>query len=232
MKRKQIKQERKAGNYVSLSSNAFYDNKLSDGCKILLMSLLNDSEDFNVSEKVYCKRLNISKKTYHSRMKKLEENGYIRRTKIEGKVAPINGKGGKKSDSSKVLYFYTISEYGNLNNNPKEEVVENQEIKKDDEMEAKPNLKTLYWDSPFGKNMSEFIKQEVAVFSVDKKQDVYKNIRHRINNKFNEKFEEIAKYIEDGRNNIATEESNSTINNKEWVNKLIKQSIEIESNKK
>jgi DNA-binding Lrp family transcriptional regulator len=226
---KKLRVEKKTGNFFSANNKILLDSNLSDGSKILLIAILNDSDYFNVSEKVYCKRLNISKKTYHSRMKNLEENGYIRRTNIEGKVAPINGKGGKKSDSSKVLYFYTISEYGNLNNKPKEEIVENQTIKKGYE---KPNLRTLYWDSPFGKTMSEFIEQKIAAFSVDKKQDVYENIRHRISNKFNEKFEEIVKYIEEEKNVIAKAEAESTIYNNEWVNKLIEQSIEIELKKK
>jgi DNA-binding Lrp family transcriptional regulator len=225
---KKIRSEKKAGNFFSASTKILLDNKLTDGSLRLLINILNDSDDFNISETVYCNRLNITKKTFHNRMQNLEEAGYIKRTEIDGKVAPINGKEGKKANSTKKMYFYTVCEYGNLNTKT-EKIIINNKIEND--MNSLEQIKKNYWDSSFGQEVKNSIIQEISVFSSGSKKDISKNIKIRINNKMNEKFQEICNYLEEGKKNIAEEEAKETVNDKNWIFKTIKQSIEIESKK-
>ena len=74
------------------------DNNLTSNSKILLIEILSDRDDWDLSRKNYLKRLEWAPKTFNDAIVNLEENGYIRRTKI------LNTR----------YYFYTISEYGNL----------------------------------------------------------------------------------------------------------------------
>lgn len=74
------------------------DNNLSSNAKILLIEILSDRDDWDLSRKNYLKRLEWAPKTFNDAILKLEENGYIRRTPI----------------LNTIYYFYTISEYGNL----------------------------------------------------------------------------------------------------------------------
>jgi hypothetical protein len=120
---KKLRTEKKSGNFFSASSKILLDSNLTLSSLRLLIAILNDSDDFNISETVYCNKLNMKKQTYYDALKNLEQNGYLRKTEIDGKVAPINGKGGKKANSSKVMYFYIVSEFGNLNTTKSEDVI-------------------------------------------------------------------------------------------------------------
>lgn len=74
------------------------DKNLTSNSKILLIEILTDRDDCDLSQTTYCNRLQWDKKQFDRAIVNLEENGYIRRTKI------LNTR----------YYFYTVSEYGNL----------------------------------------------------------------------------------------------------------------------
>ncbi len=227
---KKIRSEKKAGNFFSASTKILLDTNLNFNSLRLLISILNDSDDFNISETVYCNRLNMKKTTYYDAIKNLEQNGYLKRTEIKGKVAPIKGKGGKKANSTKKMYFYTVSEYGNLNTKT-EKIINNNKIEIKNDMNSLEQFKNNYWNSLYGQEVKNIIIKEISTFSSKSKKDISKNIKIRINNKMNEKFQEIQNYLEEGKKNIAEEEANETVNDKNWIFKTIKQSIEIESKK-
>lgn len=74
------------------------DKNITSNAKLLLIEILSDKDDFDFSRKLYLNRLGWDKKQLDRAIVCLENNGYIRKTKI-----------GKTN-----FNFYTISEYGNL----------------------------------------------------------------------------------------------------------------------
>ena len=96
----------------SIPKSIIEDTNLSGNALKLILSILGDNdENFNLSETTYCNRLKWSTTTFYRAIDDLIKCGYIKRTLIdEDKVIP----GIKKAGSKKKVYFYTISEYGNI----------------------------------------------------------------------------------------------------------------------
>jgi len=102
----------KAGTYTMAPYHITRDSRLTSNAKILLIEILSDADDFRLSQSLYCKRLSWDKKQFDRAIQCLIKAGYVKRTPIDEKVSI---PGVKKAGSKKVLYHYTISEYGNLN---------------------------------------------------------------------------------------------------------------------
>lgn len=101
----------KVGTYTMVPYHILRDKKLNSNAKILLIEILSDSDDFKLSQTVYCNRLGWDKKQFDRAMTCLIENGYIKRTQIDDdKYIPTI----KKAGSKKIIYYYTVSEFGNL----------------------------------------------------------------------------------------------------------------------
>lgn len=103
--------------FTSIHTSILNDTRLSSNAFRLLTSILSDNDEtFNLSQTVYCNRLGWNNKTFQRAIDDLIECGYIRRTEISNdKHIP----GVKKAGSTKKIYFYTVSEYGNLNSKKK-----------------------------------------------------------------------------------------------------------------
>jgi hypothetical protein len=112
MNNKKIRTKKKSGNFVTIDTKIISDKNLSSNAKILLISILSDSDSFEVSQSLYCKRLGWEKNQFTRAIEQLEKTGYVKRTKLDSDKA-IAGK--LKKGSNRILYFYTVSEYGNLN---------------------------------------------------------------------------------------------------------------------
>lgn len=96
-----IRKKLENGKFTTVHNSILFDTRLSPNAFRLFMAILSDSDtQFNLSQTLYCKRLGIAKKTFFSAIANLEECGYLRKS-------PTNVKN---------LFHYTISEYGNLNN--------------------------------------------------------------------------------------------------------------------
>jgi hypothetical protein len=111
MNNKKIRTKKKSGNFVTIDAKIISDKNLTSNAKILLISILSDSDSFEVSQSLYCKRLGWEKNQFTTAIKQLEKSGYVKRTKLDSDKA-IAGK--LKKGSNRILYFYTVSEYGNL----------------------------------------------------------------------------------------------------------------------
>ena len=112
MNNKKIRTKKKSGNFTTIDIKIIKDNNLSSNAKILLISILSDSDSFELSQSLYCKRLGWQKNQFTTAIQQLEKSGYIKRTKLDSDKA-IAGK--LKKGSNRILYFYTVSEFGNLN---------------------------------------------------------------------------------------------------------------------
>jgi hypothetical protein len=111
--------KKKPGSFTTIDLDLIKDKNLTSNAKILLIAILSDSDSFELSQTLYCKRLGWEKNQFTRAIEQLEKNGYINRTQIENdKVVP----GKKKKGSNRILYFYTVSEYGNLNKDNNDEV--------------------------------------------------------------------------------------------------------------
>ena len=111
MNNKKIRTKKKSGSFVTIDNKIILDKNLSSNAKILLISILSDSDSFELSQSLYCKRLGWEKNQFTRAIEQLEKSGYVKRTKLESDKA-IAGK--LKKGSNRILYFYTVSEYGNL----------------------------------------------------------------------------------------------------------------------
>jgi hypothetical protein len=97
-----IRRKNETGKFTTIHNNILNDKRLTPIALRLFIAILSDSDTkFNLSQTVYCDRLGITKKTFFSAIANLEKCGYLR----------------KSPTKVKNLFHYTISEYGNLNNN-------------------------------------------------------------------------------------------------------------------
>ena len=94
--KKLIKRELEKSKFTTVQLNILHDKRLSPNGLRILISLLSDSENFNVSYKLFENRFGISNKTVRAAFNNLEACGYVKRTKL------------------KRGFHYTISEFGNL----------------------------------------------------------------------------------------------------------------------
>jgi hypothetical protein len=96
-----IRKKLENGKFTTVHNSILFDTRLTPNALRLFIAILSDSDtEFNLSQTLYCNRLGITKKTFFSAIANLEECGYLRKS-------PTNVKN---------LFHYTISEYGNLNN--------------------------------------------------------------------------------------------------------------------
>jgi hypothetical protein len=112
MNNKKIRTKKKSGNFTTIDIKIIKDKNLSSNAKILLISILSDSDSFELSQSLYCKRLGWEKNQFTTAIKQLEKSGYVKRTKLDSAKAIV---GKLKKGSNRILYFYTVSEFGNLN---------------------------------------------------------------------------------------------------------------------
>lgn len=117
-----IRKKNEVGKFTTIHHSILLDARLSSTAFRLLTMILSDSDtEFNLSQTLYCKRLDITKPTFFSAIDNLEENGYLRKTELD----PKNTKKVKKT-----LYSYTISEFGNLNTKEKKKELTEKPIEK------------------------------------------------------------------------------------------------------
>ena len=93
-----IKTKNVSGNFTTIQNRILHDKRLSTDSRILLFSILSDSEDFTFSRTGLSKRIGISEHKLDKAIKNLVEFGYMSKTKAHAQY-----------------YHYIISEYGNLN---------------------------------------------------------------------------------------------------------------------
>lgn len=172
MKNKKVipyKNQLKAGTFTMLPNNLLNDNKLKLMSFKLLLSILSDSDEFTLSQTMYCNRLGISDRTFKNCIKDLEENGYVKRSNI-----------GKTH-----FNFYTISIYGNLNKETPEKTPESEP------QETPPsNSKKNY-----GPQIAEFVRIHTNIIYMD---DV-KPKAEEINEKYGHTYrtlQELRKLVE------------------------------------
>ena len=106
---KQVKRiKNNVGEFTTVPYNILRDNNLTPTAKLLLIEILSDRDDFDLSQSVYCKRLGISTGGWYKSIQNLIKFGYIKRTK-------------KKIDGKGIYYDYIIDESGSLST-PTDEV--------------------------------------------------------------------------------------------------------------
>lgn len=96
--KKVIRKDNVAGKFTTIHLSILNDKRLSGNDLRILISILSDADNFNLTRELIMNRFQLNKKTVQQCFKNLEELGYIKRAEL------------------KRGYFYTISEYGNLNN--------------------------------------------------------------------------------------------------------------------
>lgn len=128
-----IRKKTENGKFTTIHNSILYDTRLLPNAFRLLTAILSDSDtQFDLSQTLYCDRLGITKKTFFKAIANLEDCGYLRKKDI-GKDVIVPKI--KRANSDKIVYHYTISEYGNLKSESQpeievqpESVVENIEI--------------------------------------------------------------------------------------------------------
>ena len=159
MNNKKIRTKKKSGSFVTIDNKIILDKNLSSNAKILLISILSDSDSFELSQSLYCKRLGWEKNQFTRAIEQLEKSGYVKRTKLESDKA-IAGK--LKKGSNRILYFYTVSEYGNLITTEKNE----ENLSADNQIEP-PTQEEREWvvnvvnENEFAKKSIEYIHNDL-----------------------------------------------------------------------
>jgi hypothetical protein len=127
-----IRKENKAGEFTTVKYKILRDKSLNSNAKILMIEILSDTDRFDFSETLFMNRMDVGAKGYRSALAKLVASGYIRTKKI----------------GNSNLNYYTISEYGNLNNTDitNEEQVEELIIQPEIETTVVPTLVELTKD--------------------------------------------------------------------------------------
>ena len=91
-----IRRPNKPGEFTTIHNSILLDTRLSALELRILIIILCDADNFNLTQNLILNRLGIDKKTLQKAFKGLEVCGYLRRTELP--------RG----------HYYTISEYGNL----------------------------------------------------------------------------------------------------------------------
>ena len=92
------------GNFATITNSVIYNQNLSVDAKLLLIAILNKSDNWDINLEFYAKKFGFPIKRITKAISNLINNGYVSR-KRKGK-----------------LYIYKVSEYGNLTS--KEETFE------------------------------------------------------------------------------------------------------------
>ena len=114
----------KKGNFVTMSRDILTSTELTDKAKVLLMLMLNNADNWNISVCYYGNLLGWGNTTLSNTVKNLVENGYL----ITNKHSKGKGMG--------FLYTYVVSEFGNLN--PNKTKLTNEEVKEFLDEQKKP----------------------------------------------------------------------------------------------
>lgn len=85
--------------FTTIPHRIINDKRLSTDTRLLLISILSDADNFDISRTGLMNRLGLSEYKLDKAFNQLIEHGYLKKTKKYGQY-----------------YHYTISEYGNLNN--------------------------------------------------------------------------------------------------------------------
>lgn len=96
------------GNFATITNKIIYNDKLSSDAKILLIAILNKSQDWDINLEFYAQKFGLPLKRITKAVSNLTDNGFLSR-KRKGK-----------------LYIYTVSEYGNLSSQPAIEELANE----------------------------------------------------------------------------------------------------------
>jgi hypothetical protein len=113
--KKVIRKPKEANKFTLMHNDIINDKNLSSNAFRLLSSILSDNDDtFKLSQTTYCNRLGWEPTMFKRAIENLIKCGYVSRVLINEQIPGV-----KKAGSKKKIYYYTISEYGNLN---KEEV--------------------------------------------------------------------------------------------------------------
>lgn len=92
-----IRKDTITSKFTTVHHSILYDKRLSPNALRILISLLADADSFKISYKLFENRFGISNKTVRAAFNNLEDCGYVKRTEL------------------KRGFHYTVSEYGNLN---------------------------------------------------------------------------------------------------------------------
>ena len=106
--------EKKEGTFTTVSYTILHNPKLLPVDKMLLISILSDSDNFQLNQNLYATRLGVARKTIGESIKRLVKQGYMKEPNTKSK-----GKGNG------FITYYTISEYGNLSTNEEETIANN-----------------------------------------------------------------------------------------------------------
>jgi predicted transcriptional regulator len=99
-----IRKETIKGEFTTVQHSILLDTRITANAFRLFTAILSDSDTkFELSQSLYCNRLNIPYTTFKDSINNLIECGYISRTDIN-----------KDKPSNKVIYHYTLSEHGDL----------------------------------------------------------------------------------------------------------------------
>lgn len=101
--KKVIRKKLQGGDFTQIPLSILKDRRLSGIEFRLLVSILSDSDSFDLIQSNYVNRHGHDKNTISNAIDKLEKYGYLR----------------VKRDKNNNPVFYTISEFGNLNNDSK-----------------------------------------------------------------------------------------------------------------
>jgi hypothetical protein len=109
--RKTVKFNPDKGTFSIIPIALINNQNLHSDAKILMISILSDSDDFNLNPSIYIKKLGWKHKdTFYKNINRLQEAGYLRRFEIEEGIEGVKIKG-----SSKKIYNYLIDPNGKLN---------------------------------------------------------------------------------------------------------------------
>jgi hypothetical protein len=188
-----IRKEKKTGEFTTIHNSILNDSRLSATALRLLLSILSDSDTFRLSQSLYKQRLGITEnRTFLKAIANLEECGYLKKTEVGKGVFIPNIK---KANSDKIVYHYTISEYGNLKSETKPEpevqpeVVKESIGVKDKETLMKRCKDLIKQNSKLFNNDISFLKiaeaygkgiYDIAIYQkiIDEEKELQKSLKH------------------------------------------------------
>ena len=94
-----FKSENVAGKFTTIPHRIINDKRLSTDARLLLISILSDADNFDISRTGLMNRLGLSEYKLDKAFNELIEYGYLKKTKRHSQY-----------------FHYTVSEFGNLNN--------------------------------------------------------------------------------------------------------------------
>jgi hypothetical protein len=206
--KKVIRKEHESGKFTTINLSVLNDSRLSTTARLLLISILSDSDEFTLSQELYKKRLGIGQSAFLGAISNLEQFGYLEKTEVKGDAFIPKVK---KANSTKTVYFYTISEFGNLKT--KTPKVETQEAEANNQPAIKVTPEAIEHPTPQEPIVDELIEylQETENVYIDNQElseklraeiqtsrsikNVKKLIETELIRVYNEKFDSIKHLI-------------------------------------